>query len=379
VTCAPPGSRRSVDRRSFIGKAGRLAGGAAATAAQAAPAIAAPLPVIEWRLTSSFPRTLLNLYPVAEEFAGRVAAATEGRFRIAVSPPGEIAPPFEALDAVRDGRAEMAQTASYYYAGKDPAFAFGTAVPFGLNSRQQNAWMYQGGGIDAMNALYRDYGVHGLPAGNTGAQMGGWFRKEIHSVADFAGLRMRIPGLGAATLAKLGVETVQLSGADAAVKLAAGEIDAAEWVGPFDDLALGLHKSARYYYHPSWWEGCGMVHLFINLDQWNALPKPYQAVVTAAAAHANAAMQAAYDASSPGALRTLVAEGAELRTFPSEVLDACFAAASEVFAEKRAESGHFRRIFEGWRRFREQQVHWFRIAEGSFDNAMATESRAGRP
>jgi TRAP-type mannitol/chloroaromatic compound transport system substrate-binding protein len=378
VTDGRSGSGGSIDRRSLIRRLGGFAGGAAATAGSAAPGIAEPLPALEWRLTSSFPRSLLNLYPVAEEFARRVLVATEGRFRITVAPPGEIAAPFEALDAVRDGHAEMAQTASYYYTGKDPAFAFGTAVPFGLNSRQQNAWMYQGGGIDVMNALYGDHGVYGLPAGNTGAQMGGWFRKEITSVADLKGLRMRIPGLGAATLQRLGVETAQLSGVDAAAKLAAGEIDAAEWVGPFDDLALGLHKSARYYYHPSWWEGCGMVHLFINLDRWNALPKPYQAVVTAAAAHANAAMQAGYDASSPAALRTLVAEGAELRTFPQAVLNACFAAASEVFAEKSAESAHFRRIFAAWKPFRREQVYWFRVAEGSFDNRMAAEQRAGR-
>lgn len=377
MTGAPSGSGRSVDRRSFIRNAGSVAGGAAVTAGLAAPAIAEPRPAIAWRLTSSFPRALVNLYPVAEEFARWISTATEGRFRITVSPPGEIAAPFEALDAVRDGRAEMAQTASYYYTGKDPAFAFGTAVPFGLNSRQQNAWMYQGGGIDVMNALYRDYGVYGLPAGNTGAQMGGWFRKEIHSVADFAGLRMRIPGLGAATLTKLGVETVQLSGADAAVKLASGEIDAAEWVGPFDDLALGLHKSAKYYYHPSWWEGCGMVHFFINLDQWNALPKPYQAVVTAAAAHANAIMQARYDASAPPALRTLVAEGAELRSFPQDVLDACFIAANEVFAEKSAESDAFRGIYEAWKAFRADQVALFGITELSFDRLMAAEGRAG--
>ena len=374
MTGGARGSGRSMDRRKFV----KAAAAATIPFGLPMPAIAQPLPAIAWRLTSSFPRSLLNLYPVAEEFARRVLAATDGRFRITVVPPGEIAAPFEALDAVGDGRAEMAQTASYYYVGKDPAFAFGTAVPFGLNSRQQNAWMYAGGGTDVMNLLFRDHGVYGLPAGNTGAQMGGWFRKEIESVADLKGLRMRIPGLGAATLARLGVDTVQLSGADAAVQLAAGEIDAAEWVGPFDDLALGLHKSARYYYHPSWWEGCGMVHLFINLDQWNALPKPYQAVITAEAAHANSAMQAAYDASSPGALRTLVAEGAELRTFPQDVLEACFIAASEVFAEKSAESVHFRRIFEVWKPFRREQVDWFRIAEGSFDNGMAAEARAGR-
>ena len=179
-------------------------------------------------------------------------------------------------------------------------------------------------------------------------------------------------------LAKLGVVPQQLSGADAAAKLAAGEIDAAEWVGPFDDLALGFHKSAKYYYHPGWWDGCGTVHLFIGLDKWNALPKPYQAIVTAAAAYANAVMQARYDASAPAALQTLVAEGAELRTFPQEVLDACLVAANEVFAEKSAESERFRGIYQAWKGFRADQVAWFGVTELSFDTLMTTESRAGR-
>ena len=368
-----------MDRRTFITKAGLLTGGAAAGAAGlAAPAIAQSMPEIEWKLTSSYPKALTNLYRVAEDLAAWVAAATDGRFRITVAPAGEIAGPFEALDAVRDGKAEMAHTASYYYTDKDPAFAFGTTAPFGLNARQQNAWMYEGGGIALLNELYAQHGVYGLPAGNTGAQMGGWFRKEITSVADLKGLRMRIPGLGGATLAKLGVLPQQLSGADAAAKLAAGEIDAAEWVGPFDDLALGFHKSAKYYYHPGWWDGCGTVHLFIGLDKWNALPKPYQAVLTAAAAYANAVMQARYDASAPAALQTLVAEGAELRTFPEDVLEACLMAANEVFAEKSAESERFRGIYQAWKGFRADQVAWFGITELSFDTLMTTESRAGR-
>lgn len=368
-----------MDRRTFIRRAGVITGGAAVGAAGlAAPALAQAAPEIEWTLTSSYPRSLTNLYQVAEDLAGWVAAATEGRFRIKVAPVGEIAGPFAALDAVSDGKAEMAHTASYYYTDKDPAFAFGTTVPFGLNARQQNAWLYEGGGSDLLNELYAAYGVYGLPAGNTGAQMGGWFRKEINSVEDLKGLRMRIPGLGGATLAKLGVVPEQLSGADSAAKLAAGELDAAEWVGPFDDLGLGFHKSAKYYYHPGWWDGCGTVHLFIGLDKWNALPKAYQSILTAAAAYANAKMQARYDATAPAALETLLAEGAELRTFPQPVLEACFTAANEVLAENSAKSEQFKGIYESWRIFRGEQVAWFGVTELSFDTLMAMLDREGK-
>ena len=368
-----------MDRRTFIRKAGVLTGGAAAGAAGlVAPATAQGAPEIEWRLTSSYPRALVNLYQVAEDFAGWVSDATDGRFRITVAPVGEIAGPFEALDAISDGKAEMAHTASYYYTDRDPAFAFGTTIPFGLNARQQNAWLYEGGGNDLLNRLYAGFGIYGLPAGNTGAQMGGWFRKEINSVEDLKGLRMRIPGLGGETLARLGVQPLQLSGADAAAQLAAGEIDAVEWVAPYDDLALGLHNSAKYYYHPGWWDGCGTLHFFIGLDAWNALPKAYQAIVTAAAAHANTLMQARYDVSAPAALETLIAAGAELRTFPEPVLEACFAAANEVMDENSAASEQFRAIYETWKEFRAAQVAWFGVTELSFNTLMSRLDRAGR-
>ncbi len=367
-----------MDRRTFIKRAGLLTGAAATGgSAFAAPAIAQAMPDLEWRLTSSYPKALANLYQVAEDFARWVSDATDGRFRITIHPVGEIAGTFEALDATRTGEAEMCQTASYYYVDKDPAFAFGTTIPFGLNSRQQNAWMYYGGGIDLLNRFYETYGVYGLPAGNTGAQMGGWFRREVNTVDDLKDLKMRIPGLGAVVLAKLGVVPQQLSGGDAQAKLASGEIDAAEWVGPYDDLTLGFQKAAKYYYYPGWWDGGPSVHHFINLDKWNALPKAYQAVIVAASAYANSVMQARYDVVSPAALRRLVAEGAQLRPFSQEILAASFKATAEVLAEKSAESQSFRSILEGYKAFQKDEVSWFQVAEGSFDAFLAAEDRAG--
>lgn len=368
-----------MDRRTFIRKVGALTGGAAAGAAGlAAPAIAQSLPTLKWRLTSSYPTSFDTLYGATVDFARWVTEATDGRFEITVYPVGEIAGFLDGIDEVGAGRIEMCQTASYYFTGKDPAFAFGTTIPFGLNSRQQNAWMYSGGGIEAMNALYKRFNLYGLPAGNTGAQMGGWFRKEINSLDDLTGLRMRIPGLGGAVLAKLGVEPVQLGGADTYRQLADGKIDAAEWVGPYDDLTLRLHEAAPYYYYPGWWDGCGMLSVYTNLDLWNELPKAYQTIVASAAAYANAMMQARYDALSPPALRTLVAEGAQLRAFSPEILKACFEAANEVLAETSAASEAFRGIYEPWQAFRKEEVYWFQFAEESFDNYMAAEERAGR-
>ena len=303
-----------MDRRSFIKKAGLMAGGASASVI-AAPAIAQEAPEIKWRLTSSFPKALDTIFGAADVFAKSIAAATDGKFQIEVFAANEIVPGLKALDAVTDNTVELCHTASYYYWGKDPTFAFGTAVPFGLNTRQQNAWMYQGGGIDLMNEFYAKSGVYALPGGNTGAQMGGWYRKEINTVADLSGLKMRIGGFAGAVMAKLGVVAQQIAGGEIYPALEKGTIDAAEWVGPYDDEKLGFYKVAKYYYYPGWWEGCAMLHFMINAEKWNALPKTYQAIVTAAAAYASASMLARYDAQNPAALRRLVAGGAQLRPF----------------------------------------------------------------
>jgi TRAP-type mannitol/chloroaromatic compound transport system substrate-binding protein len=365
-----------MDRRKFIRGAGLAAGGLAA-ATIAAPAIADNAPKLKWRLTSSFPQSLNVLFDAAKTFADAVREASDGNFEIEVFGGGELGPALKALDMVSDGTVEICHTASYYYWGKDPTFAMGTAIPFGLNSRQENAWMYYGGGLDLMNNFFKKYGVYGLPGGNTGAQMGGWYRKEINTPADFSGLKMRIAGLAGAVLAKVGVVPQQTAPADVYPALEKGVIDAAEFVGPYDDEKLGLFKVAKYYYYPAWWEGGAMLHFFIGLDKWNALPKSYQAIITSAAAFANVTMQARYDALNPAALRQLVAGGAQLRPFSGEVMEACFNAANQVYADLSAQNADFKTVYEALKAFRGEEYLWFQVADGTFDNFMYVQQQKG--
>ena len=342
----------------------------------ASPAIAQSAPEIKWRLTSSFPKSLDTIYGAAETFSKAVAEATDNRFQIQVFAAGEIVPGLQASDAVTNGTVEMCHTASYYYVGKDPSFAFGTAVPFGLNSRQQNAWMYHGGGIDLMNEFYKKYAIYALPGGNTGCQMGGWFRKEIRTPADLQGLKMRIGGFAGQVLSKLGAVPQQIAGGDIYPALEKGTIDAAEWVGPFDDEKLGFNKVAQYYYYPGWWEGGAMLHFFLNDKKWAELPRNYQAIVRSAAALANVDMQSKYDARNPEALRRLVGAGAQLRPFPQEVLEACLKSANELYTETADKNADFRKLYEATRVFRNDQYLWFQVAEYTFDNFMI-RARAG--
>ncbi|MFM2421877.1 MAG: hypothetical protein RL291_407, partial [Pseudomonadota bacterium] len=287
------------NRRKFM-KAAALTG--AATTTVAAPAIAQGTPDINWRLASSFPKSLDTIFGAGEIFAKAVSDMTDGKFKIQVFAGGEIVPALQVADAVTNGTVEMGHTASYYYWGKDPAFAFGTAVPFGLNQRQQNAWNYDGGGIDLLNKFYEKHKIFALPAGNTGAQMGGWYRKEINTPEDIKGLKIRIGGFGGRVMAKVGAVPQQIAGGDIYPALEKGTIDAAEWVGPYDDGKLGFQKVARFYYYPGWWEGGAMLHNFINIEKWNALPKTYQGIVRAASAVANERMMSKYDVGNPPAL-----------------------------------------------------------------------------
>ena len=358
-------------RRDFLTKAGAgLAAGAAA-----APALAQSAPQIRWRMASSFPKSLDTLYGTAEQIATRVSRLTEGRFEIRVFAAGEIVPPLQVMDAVQNGTVECGQTAGYYYVGKNPAFAFDTALPFGLNCRQQNAWMYYGGGMELMRELFRAHNIINFPCGNTGTQMAGWYRKEIKTVADLKGLKMRVAGLAGQILARLGVVPQQIGGPDIYPALEKGTIDAAEWVGPYDDEKLGFQKVAKYYYYPGWWEGSAQLSVYVNMKQWASLPRSYQEALEVACAESNIHMVAKYDARNTEALRKLVNGGAQLRPFPRPVMDACYKSALELYDEFSAKSPEFKKIYGAWRQFRDDQFLWFRVAENTYDNYVYSAGR----
>ena len=361
-----------MDRRGFIRKAGVAA---AAVPALVSPAIAQSMPELKWRMTSSFPKSLDTIYGAGETFSKFVAEATDNKFQIQVFAAGEIVPGLEAANAVSAGTVEMCHTASYYYWGKDPTYAFATAVPFGLNSRMQNAWMYYGGGIDLMNEFYATKNLIAYPCGNTGAQMGGWFRKEIKSVADMQGVKMRIGGFGGKVISKIGVVPQQIAGGEIYQALEKGTIDAAEWVGPYDDEKLGFYKVAPNYYYPGWWEGGAMLHTMINTAKWAELPPVYQSLVKTACQAANVDMQAKYDARNPGALKKLASAGAKFFPFPQDVLEACFKAAGETYAEMSATNAAFKKVHDAMMAFRADAYLWAQFSEYTFDAFMMGQQR----
>ncbi len=367
-----------MERRSFLKKAGLgLAAGAGVTAPAIvnAQAPAAGLPTISWRMATSWPKSLDTLYGGAEQVAKRVSAATGGKFTIKVFAAGEIVGGLQVLDAVQNGTVECGHTATYYYFGKDPTFALSCAVPFGPNSRQQNAWMYHGGGLELMREFYKGYNVMQFPAGNTGCQMGGWFRKEIKTVADLKGIKFRVSGYAGLALGKLGVVPQQLAGGDVYPALEKGTIDGAEWVGPYDDEKLGFYKVAKYYYYPGWWEGGPELDLLVNIKSWEALPKEYQAILEAACAEANISMLAKYDTLNPAALKRLIGNGVQLRPFSNEIMAACYKAANEVAEEISAKNPQFKKVYDAMVKFRNEQVQWFSIAENRYDNFMVAAER----
>ena len=357
-----------MDRRSLIKQAGM----ASILAAGVAPAVHAQA-AIRWRMASSFPKSLDTIFGAAVTFSDMVKKMSGGKFEVSVHAAGELMPAFGVVDGVQQGSVEAAHTAPYYFFGKDECFALGCAIPFGLNSRQMTAWMYEGNGLKLMREFYAKYNIVNLPGGNTGAQMGGWFRKEIKSLKDIKGVKMRIGGFGGKVLERIGGVPQNIPGGDIYPALEKGTIDAAEWVGPYDDQKLGFNKVAPFYYYPGWWEGGPELDFLINDKAWNALSAENKAIVEAAASHAHVSMQARYDAVNPIALKQLVGAGTKLRPFPQDMMSAAFKEAMGLYDELNAKNESWRKIYADYNKFRADQNLWFRFTEMGFDRFMQSQ------
>jgi TRAP-type mannitol/chloroaromatic compound transport system substrate-binding protein len=358
-----------MDRRSLIKNAG-IAG---VLAAGVAPAVVHAQAAVRWRLASSFPKALDTIYKAAENLRDQVKAMSGGKFEISVHAAGELMPAFGVVDGVQGGSVEMAHTAPYYFFGKDECFALGCAIPFGLNSRQMTAWMYEGNGLKLMREFYAKYNIVNFPGGNTGAQMGGWYRKEIKSLKDIKGMKMRIGGFGGKVLERIGGVPQNIPGGEIYSALEKGTIDAAEWVGPYDDQKLGFNKVAPFYYYPGWWEGGPQLDFFINQKAWDALTPEYKAIVEAAASQSHVVMQAKYDAVNPNALKQLVGAGTKLRPFPADVMNAAFKEALGLYEELNGKNESWKKIYADYSKFRADQNLWFRFTEATFDRFMQAQ------
>jgi TRAP-type mannitol/chloroaromatic compound transport system substrate-binding protein len=348
-----------VSRRQF----GGLAAASAALAA-AAPVLAQQSnEIIKWRLTSSFPKSLDTLFGAAATISRIVGEMTDGKFTIQTFAAGEIVPGLQVLDAVSNGTVECGHTYTGYYIGKNPALIFDGSLPFGLTPRQHNAWLLFGDGRKLMDEIYDSFNVVALPAGNTGGQMFGWFRKELKTAADFQGLKMRTAGFGGRVMAKLGAVPQQIAGGDIYPALEKGTIDACEWVGPYDDEKLGFHKVAKYYYTPGVMELEATNQLFIQKPVFAALPPAYQSILRYACWYALVEMLASYDAKNAKAIARVVAGGAQLSVLPPEIIKALRVALETVLDEEAGKSEQFKKILENWRHFRADQHRWFSIAD----------------
>jgi len=322
---------------------------------------------VTWRIASSFPRSLDTIYGVAEVLAERVEQLSGGNFRIRVYPAGELVPALQVLDAVQQGTVQAGHTASYYFTGKNPALAFDTCVPFGLSSRQQTAWLTEGGGLELLRELFADFNILNFPAGNTGSQMGGWFKRQIQGAKDLEGLKMRIPGLGGQVMSRLGVTVQVLAGGEIYPALERGAIDATEWVGPYDDEKLGFHKVAKNYYYPGWWEPGPNLSCLVNRDAWAKLPVEYQGMFEVAAAESATVMQARYDARNPAAMERLVAAGVVLRPFSKDILEAAAEASRSYMEELAAGDPAYDKVYSQWKKARASSFRWFSKAELAYN------------
>ena len=368
-------------RRQVIARAGVMAAAATVTA----PALADPSPDIRWSMTSAFQPGLDFIVGGAQTFAQCLSDTTDGHFSVEIRSPGVIASAVDALDAVANGKAECAHTALAYSWNTNPAYVFGTGAPFGMNARQHTAWLQDGGGNALIDEMLADRNLLAMPLGDTGGQMAGWFRKEVHAATDFARMKVRIGGFAGKVFETLGATVVGVPKDGIVEALSKGSLDAFEWAGPYDDEkfsgtadgnATPISKVAPYYYYPGWWKGEMQLHLVIAKEKFAALPKPYQASLRAAAASGNASVRAKYDAANPGALKRLVIGGAQLRLFSQDLLEACYKSTSDLYAQLSQDNLRFKTIADSYMAFRADEYLWWQVAEYSFDNFMIRERRA---
>ena len=375
-----------MDRRKFVSALGLGLGAAAlagcgqndsdnkpAAGGDNAPAKAADKEIREWKLVTAWPKNYPGLGTGANRFAERVTAMSGGRLTIKVHGAGELVPAMGVFDAVRDGSAEMGHSASYYWKGKHPATPFFTAVSFGLTAQELNSWVNFGGGQELWDELYGEFGIKPLPCGNSGTQMAGWFRKEINSLEDIKGLKIRAPGLAGEVMQRIGATPVQMPGGEVFTSMQTGALDAADWVGPYNDLTFGLHKVAKYYYYPGWQEPGAMLELMINKEKWDALPEDLQAIVKSAAEAENQHIYDEFTARNAEALKQLVNEhGVELRRLPDEVLQALEKTSQEAVEDLVAGNEQARRLYESYRDFRDSVMPYIAVAEQSALNVRST-------
>jgi TRAP-type mannitol/chloroaromatic compound transport system substrate-binding protein len=360
-------------RRQFITTAAVAAAGATTTAcgskpAASAAAATAPQPAeFKWKLVTTWPPNFPGLGSGATQFAKTVEQCSNGRLRIKVYGAGELVPPFEVFDAVSRGTAELGHAGSYYWKGKSETASFFSSIPFGLTAGEMNAWLWHGGGLELWREAYAPFGILPMPCGNSGVQMGGWFKKEIRSVADLKGLKMRIPGLGGEVLARAGGTPVTLAGGDIFTALETGNIDAAEFVGPYNDLAFGLYKAAKYYYYPGWQEPGSTLECLINQKAFEALPPDLQQIVLTACRATNDSMLAEFNGRTHEALAQLVdVHKVELKRFPDDVLRLLRQLSQQVVEEKAGSDPLFRRTLASFRKFQAGVANWTRIGEQAF-------------
>jgi TRAP-type mannitol/chloroaromatic compound transport system substrate-binding protein len=337
--------------------------------------IANSLPEIKWRMVTSWPKSLDTISDGVQIICDRLKAMSGGKFLITPYAAGEIVPGLEVLDTVQNGTVECGHTASYYYIGKNPSLAFATGLPFGFTAQQQNSWLYHGGGLEAMQKVYSNFNIINFPAGNTGAQMGGWFKKEVKSLADLKGLKMRIPGLGGEVMSKLGVNVQVLPGGEIFLALDRGAIDAAEWVGPYDDEKLGLNKAAPYYYYPGWWEPGPTLDVLVNKMAWEKLPLEYQNMFMAAAKEANTNMLAQYNFLNQQSLGNLITGGTKLTAFPEDIMKEAQKVAISIYEDNAAKDANFKEIYESWQGFLAGIIRWNTINELSYANFIADNNK----